>query len=84
MENITLCGYVHIPGTRSRYVFNAVAGGPTAPGPFVETIQAGAFRQALRYRLRPDVRLLRLEFPMTRDAPCDWFRQGWGAEVGRG
>jgi len=57
MENITLCGYVHIPGTRSRYVFNAVAGGPTAPGPFVETIQAGAFRQALRYRLRPDVRL---------------------------
>lgn len=57
MESITLCGYVHIPGTRSCYVFNVAAGGPSAPGPFVETIQAGAFRQALRYRLRPDVRL---------------------------
>ena len=57
MESITLCGYVHIPGTRSCCVFNAAAGGPSAPGPFVEAIQAGAFRQALRYRLRPDVRL---------------------------
>ena len=56
MESITLSGYVHIPGTRSRHIFPASAS-ITAPGPFVETIQPGAFQRALRRRLRPDVRL---------------------------
>ena len=51
---ITLDGYVNLAGRRSRGIIPA-SDSESAPGPFVECVQPGAFRQALF--LQPNVLL---------------------------